>query len=94
MLIIRNPFIIEEGAEVIIEGDVFIAPGMTIRVKKGAKAVFKGKNLIAHNFTLICGEYFELGENSHVSWNCTMIDDDGHTLFNREGRPLKQVKKN
>ncbi|MCK5074077.1 MAG: hypothetical protein KAQ98_11675, partial [Bacteriovoracaceae bacterium] len=73
-----------ENSTIICEGNVLIAPGATIRVKDNATLIFKGDDIIAHNFTLICSKEVEFGKNVNVSWNNTFIDHDEHFIWKND----------
>lgn len=80
-----------EGSKLICEGDVFIAPGATIRIAAGAEVVFRGDNLIAHNFLLLCTRQIVLSQGASASWNVTLIDDDGHRFCNADGAEIPRT---
>ena len=86
----KSVFVLEKNATLQISGDVFIAPGFYFHVRNGGKVVFRGQNWIAHNCTMICSNYMEFGMNASLSWNVTMIDDDGRSFFTVEGSPIKK----
>lgn len=56
--------------------------------------------MIAHNCFIICNRNSEIGENSALSWNVTLIDDDLHDFYRSNGKKLKKygtsfiIKKN
>lgn len=89
----KSVFILGKNAMLQISGDVFIAPGFYFQVHDGGKVVFHGQNWIAHNCTIICSNYMEFGVNASLSWNVTMIDDDGRSFFTIEGDPIKKTKR-
>lgn len=76
-----------------VEGDVIIAPGATIRIENGAEVTFSGRNVFAHNLTIICKKKICFAEGAEVSWNVTFIDDDGHTMENASGRAIRAFYK-
>ena len=77
---------IDRGAIVEIHGPILIAPGVYIHVCEGAKLVFKGENCIAHNTSLIVGKYMEIGNNTSISWNVTLIDYDKRRFYTQDGK--------
>lgn len=81
---------LDDGASLEVYGDVWIAPGSYIHVCKGAKLVFRGGNLFAHNFNLIVGFHVEFGEHCSVGWNCNLIDYDGRNFFHPEGGKIER----
>ena len=84
---------LDEGAQIICDGPVIIAPGATIRVGKGATLRFGGENNIAHNLTLLCRKEIQIGEGASISWSVTLIDDDGHRFSDLEGNGLRKFPK-
>ena len=86
--------VLAAGSRLIINGDVFIAPGFTIRVKAGATVVFGGFNHIAQNFFLLCSDRCEVGRDTVISWNVTMLDNDGHAFQStRRGKEVALPKR-
>lgn len=86
-------FSLEKNATLIINGDVHIAPGCTIRVGENGILELAGKNIIAHDTTIIASKHLTLGENSSISWNCTLIDDDAHSFYTTDGKKIKKIRK-
>ena len=86
----KNILSLGEGSSIICKGDVFIAPGATIRLGPGAKLILGGGNLIAHNLTLICNKNVEIKRGASISWGVTLIDDDGHHFCKTDGKPLRR----
>jgi acetyltransferase-like isoleucine patch superfamily enzyme len=84
---------LSEGATLVFDGDVCIAPGATIYVGKGATAVFAGNNFVSYNFKLICNREFRFGRFSNLSWGVTLIDDDLHRLRTPEGKLLRTISR-
>jgi acetyltransferase-like isoleucine patch superfamily enzyme len=82
-----------EGATLVFEGDVCIAPGATIYVGKNATATFEGNNFVSYNFKLICNKEFSFGRFSNTSWGVTLIDDDLHRFRTCEGKKLRSISK-
>ena len=90
----HSHLVLSSGSRLIINGDVFIAPGFTIRIKSGATLVFGGFNHIAQNFFLLCSHRCEIGRDTVISWNVTMIDDDGHAFQSiRKGKEVTLPKR-
>ncbi len=82
-----------ENSRFICNGDVFIAPGASIKIGDNATVIFDGDNLIGHNFTMICTNEFHFGENSSLSWGVTMIDDDRHPFYKTDGTEIKPLSR-
>ncbi|MCM2351128.1 MAG: acyltransferase [Bacteriovoracaceae bacterium] len=87
----KTRIVMEEDTKLVIEGDVYIASGTFIHIKKGATLKLKGRNFIGHNNFLVCSKEISLGKNTSTSWNVTLIDHDGHTLYFSSGKPLKKM---
>lgn len=79
------------GARLICDGTVAIAPGATIRVSDGGTLHFHGDNVVAHNVTILCSREITIGRGTHISWNVTMIDDDGHHPWDSKGKQRKRI---
>jgi len=89
----KTCIIMEPESSLIIEDDVYIASGTMLNIKKGASLTFKGKNYIGYNNYIMCSSKMMIGKNTSTSWNVTLIDHDGHTLYNQFGKPLKRLMK-
>ena len=79
------------GARLICDGAVAIAPGATIRVSDGGTLRFGGANLVAHNLTALCSREISIGRGAQLSWNVTLIDDDGHQFTGAHGKKLRRI---
>lgn len=86
----KTQITMDENSSLIIEGDVNIASGTFIHIKKNASLRISGGNFIGHNNIIICSKEISIGSNSSTSWNVTLIDHDGHTLFFNDGTALKK----
>jgi acetyltransferase-like isoleucine patch superfamily enzyme len=85
-----NVFEVQEGASVTFEGDCWIGPGMSFKVKAGAHLII-GKNVsIAHNLLLYCSHKMRIGHEVGMSWNCQLIDDDRHPYFLSDGTQIER----
>jgi len=82
----KTILVMEEGSSLEIKGNLFIASGTTIIIRKNAKMIFHGNNYIGHNNLLIAHDHFEMGENTSTSWNVTLMEDDGHDLYYATGK--------
>lgn len=80
-----------ENSELICDDTVIIAPGASIRISDGAKLHFKGRNVIAHNLTLLCSKQVTLGFGTSLSWFVTLVDDDKHRFFNQAGKQMRNL---
>lgn len=82
-----------KNATLIINGNVQFAPGCTIRVGENGTLDLAGKNIIAHDTTIISTRKISLGSGASISWNCTLIDDDGHSFYRINGKKIKRLRK-
>lgn len=81
--------VMDKNSKLIIKGNVQIATGTFIHIKENATLTLLGDNFIGHNNVIICSRNIFIGKNSSTSWNVTLIDHDGHTLYNTSGTKLK-----
>jgi acetyltransferase-like isoleucine patch superfamily enzyme len=83
---------LEENSTLIIEGDVVIGPGSSLRICKDAVATFGGGNLIGHDFFLFVKKLCYIGQKTCISWNVTLMDSDGHEndILNKDSKPLRR----
>ena len=80
------------NSRVIINGNLFLGKGVSIRVEEGAEIIFEGDNFIGHNSFIFCKYKINIGYKTGISWNCTLMDNDGHTFYKNEV-PLRNIKK-
>jgi acetyltransferase-like isoleucine patch superfamily enzyme len=78
-----------KNSKILFNGPVTIAAGATIRVRDEATLIFEGNNHIAHGLLIICAQNIIIGEDTAISWNVTLIDDDGHYFEDSKGRRIK-----
>jgi acetyltransferase-like isoleucine patch superfamily enzyme len=81
--------VLEDGARMVTEGPVFIAPGTCIRIKRGGLLHFHGCNSIAHDCLIYCSNEIRFGFGTSTAWNSTLMDDDGHDFV----LPSGEIKK-
>lgn len=82
-----------ENSKLIIKGDVHIAPGCTIKISKNGLLELSGKNVIAHNSTIIASKLISIGEGASISWGVNLIDDDHHSFYKSSGIKIKRIRK-
>jgi acetyltransferase-like isoleucine patch superfamily enzyme len=82
-----------KNASLVVNGDVHIGPGCTIRIADDAVLELGGKNMIAHNTTIIASKKISIGEGSAISWGVNLIDDDHHSFYTTDGKKLKRIRK-
>lgn len=81
---------LEDHSTLIIEDDVFIGSGTYICLRNKSTLHFKGKNYIGHDNKIISSHSTEIGINTSTSWNVTLMEDDGHNLYDINGRIIKK----
>jgi acetyltransferase-like isoleucine patch superfamily enzyme len=82
-----------QNATLNFKNSASIAPGTTIKIAKNGTLTFEGKNVIAHDTTIIASREIKIGRNTSISWNCNLIDDDGHDFFRADGKKIKRIRK-
>jgi acetyltransferase-like isoleucine patch superfamily enzyme len=85
----RSVIKLGRNSRIIVNGNVAIAPGASINVKDNGTLVFEGDAVIAHNLTLICERSVTIGQGTHISWNATLIDSDGHQFICRDNQKAR-----
>ncbi|HLE00812.1 MAG TPA: hypothetical protein VJB59_11165 [Bdellovibrionota bacterium] len=80
-----------ENATFTVYGNLFIAPGCSIRVGDGASLQFDGENYIAHNLAVLCARQIRIGEGASISWGVTLIDDDRHEFRLANGKTYRRI---
>lgn len=86
--------ILKRGARLILGANVRIAAGTYIYVGENARLTMHGGNWLGHNCSIICTQQMELFENASMSWNVSVIDDDGRVFFDDAGKPILKRKSN
>lgn len=75
-----------------IDGHVSIASGSHIFLGEKAElrigSGFKGN----YGLHIVCRKKITLGNDVLVSWNCTILDSDGHEIFNKVGMRVNADK--
>lgn len=70
---------VENGSKIVFRGKSSFARGVSLRVK-GGMAEF-GANFYANcNFTLVCLEHVEFGDDCLLGWDVNVRDCDGHEI--------------
>lgn len=75
-----------KNARLIARGNVFIANGCSIVIADGGEMMFEGNNVIARNAYIRCHKKVVFGQNAAVSWNCSLLDWDGHEFERLDGQ--------
>jgi acetyltransferase-like isoleucine patch superfamily enzyme len=86
-------FCMDEGSQVIVKGDVYISSGSYIHIRQGGKLVLMGKNYFGNDNKIIVNNETQIGKGVSTSWNVTLMEDDGHSLFYHTGKQVKKLKK-
>lgn len=80
---------IEKNGRLELSGKVSFASGTHVLIGEGALLSigkeFKGNA----NLHIVCRNKIRIGNDVLVSWNCTMLDNDGHTIV-KAGRVLNE----
>lgn len=80
----KNGKIIFDGNASIAKGSSWLAEGATIRV---------GDNFHGNaNLKIICRNGIKIGNNVLISWNCSIMDSDGHNIVDNQGSVLNVPK--
>lgn len=66
-----------------INGNVFLGPNSRVVIDKGCLSIGNNTYLSADN-RIVCYNNIEIGEDCAISWNVTIMDNDGKTLVGRE----------
>ena len=77
--------LIEDGATLEAQGKFTVIYGADIELFKGAKLLIRGGGGTNINFTCICADYIEIGENVMIGRNVTIRDNNGHHFINLAG---------
>lgn len=90
----KSVITLRENAILSLGKGVHICPGTSIYVGESAKLILKGGNWIGNNCTLFCTRHMELGFHASLSWNVTLIDDDGRIYCKETGEPIDTLRRN
>jgi len=87
---LETRLLIEQGATLEVENDVFLMYGADIEVFQGATLKFGGKRFSITsganiNCTIICAERIEIGKDVQIGRNVTIRDNNGNHYINRQG---------
>ncbi|MCM1378248.1 MAG: acyltransferase [Clostridium sp.] len=78
--------IIDITGELIISGNIHIAPGSRISINENARLLL-GKNFnTTGNVTIICDKEINIGDNCLFSWDIQIMDADFHKINNVNGK--------
>ncbi|EKD51335.1 MAG: hypothetical protein ACD_62C00281G0006 [uncultured bacterium] len=88
----RSVLVLDENAQLVVRGDVFIADGFFIKIGKNGKLIFEGGNWLAHNATIICNDEMYFGRHASISWNVTLIDDDRRSFYTVDMKPVSKKR--
>ena len=82
---LESRLLIEDGATLEAQGKFTVIYGADIELFKGAKLLIRGGGGTNINFTCICADYIEIGENVMIGRNVTIRDNNGHHFINLAG---------
>lgn len=71
---------LKSGAKLSLENNSIIGSGCSILLGENGKISIGENSYIAANSIIGAGERVEIGNNCMISWEVTIIDDDGHTF--------------
>jgi acetyltransferase-like isoleucine patch superfamily enzyme len=80
-----------EGCKLIVEGDAYIASGSYICLKNKSNLILEGGNYIGADNKIFTFNETRIGKNTSTSWNVTLMEDDGHDLYFKNGTPVKKI---
>lgn len=66
------------GAHSVIQG--------SISFERGSSSIVIGRNTFIGNSMLVCAERIEIGDDVLISWGCTILDSDLHSISAAERR--------
>lgn len=73
-----------DSSTISIDGHVSIASGSHLYIGKSAKlqigSGFKGN----YGLHIVCRKHITIGTDVLISWNCSIMDSDGHEIINKE----------
>lgn len=82
---LETRFLVEKNAKLETKGDIGIFYGSDVEIFSGATLVLGSGFETNINFTLICGEKVEIGNDVKVGRNVTIRDNNGNHYINRPG---------
>lgn len=57
---------------------------------EGAELVLGGGFSSNYDLTISCGKRIEFGNDCLLGWCCTLIDGDGHTIYDSTGKKMNE----
>ena len=84
----KSTFYHEDGATISFAGKSVFCNPFYLTINNNGKLYF-GKNFKSNtNFVLSCAKEISFAEDCLIGWNVTIIDGDGHTIYNlNENKP-------
>ena len=82
---------INSNSKIIIGGRLFLGLGCNISTNPGARLIFGKNNNFNGKVTFISNKKITFGNDNLVSWNCTFIDTDFHSIY-KDGCKLNDDK--
>lgn len=72
---------ISDKSKILIKGRLFLGLGSSISTNENAQIVFGNDNYFNGRATLISSKMIAFGDNNLISWNCTFMDTDFHSIY-------------
>lgn len=90
----QNRTILEfKGGEIQLGCDICISKGVLLSVGKYGKLIINNNIVMGGNSRLLCFEHVNIGENTRIGWDVTIIDTDFHETINIQTKQRKIAKK-
>lgn len=82
---LESRLLIEDAATLEAQGKFTVYYGADIELFQGARLVVKGGGGANINFTCICADYIEIGQDVMIGRDVTIRDNNGHHYINLQG---------
>lgn len=71
---------LKENSELMINGEVNVFSGMSLKLFKDAKVTINGGTYFSGPIIIHSMKEIVIGENCSIAWNCTIIDSNFHQI--------------
>lgn len=78
----KSYFYQDKSSKIFFGEKITICNAFHIRVNKNATLKLGNDLKVNSNFILSCDKEINIGDNSLIGWNVTIIDGDGHSIYN------------
>ncbi len=85
--------IMDISGELLVDGNVHIAPGSRISIDKGARLKFGNNFNSTGNCTIICNSEINIGNDCLFSWDIQLMDSDFHKIYDNKGVCINPPKR-